>query len=63
MKLKTKKSVLKRIKVTKNFFFRKKAYKNHLLRKKTNKQFNRLSKLEKIYFSDFKKIYFMVPYL
>lgn len=43
MKLKTRKSALKRVKKKKNYLARKKAYRGHLLRRKNSKQLRRLS--------------------
>jgi ribosomal protein L35 len=63
MKLKTRKSVLKRIKVNKNFLFHKKAYKGHLLRKKNSKHLHRLSLINIIHKSDIKNFYTMLPYI
>jgi ribosomal protein L35 len=62
MKLKTRKSVLKRVKVKKKFFLRKKAYASHLLRKKNSKRLRRLSEASKIHFSDFHAFSKMIPY-
>jgi ribosomal protein L35 len=62
MKLKTRKSALKRIKVKKNCFSRKKAYKGHLLRQKNSKRLRRLSETSKIHFSDFNAFSRMIPY-
>jgi large subunit ribosomal protein L35 len=62
MKLKTRKSALKRIKVKKNCFSRKKAYKGHLLRKKNSKRLRRLSEASTIHFSDFNAFSRMIPY-
>lgn len=44
MKLKTKKSALKRFKIKKHVIIHKKAYKSHLLRKKTSNQLRNLSR-------------------
>jgi large subunit ribosomal protein L35 len=62
MKLKTRKSAAKRIKVKKNCLSRKKAYKGHLLRKKNSKRLRRLSQAGKIHSSDLKVFTFMLPY-
>lgn len=62
MKLKTRKSAAKRIKVKKNIFARKKAYKGHLLRRKTTKQLRILSQSAQIHKSDSKAISLMLPY-
>jgi len=62
MKLKTRKSASKRVKVKKNCFNRKKAYKGHLLRKKNSKQLRRLSESSKISLGDEKAFKLMLPY-
>ena len=62
MKLKTRKSALKRIKIKKNYFARKKAFKGHLRNKKTSKRLRRLSNRSKIQISDVKNFKTMVPY-
>jgi large subunit ribosomal protein L35 len=62
MKLKTKKSALKRIKAKKKSFERKKAYKSHLLRKKNSTRLRRLSQPNKIHSSDFLEFSLMLPY-
>jgi large subunit ribosomal protein L35 len=62
MKLKTRKSAAKRVKVKKNCFSRKKAYKGHLLRKKNSKRLRGLSETSKIHFSDFNAFSRMIPY-
>jgi large subunit ribosomal protein L35 len=56
MKLKTRKSVSKRIIEKKNFFSRKNAYKGHLMRKKSTKQCRALSAPSKVSNCDFKAI-------
>lgn len=62
-KLKTKKAVQKRVKVTKYNLIRKKAYKSHLLRKKNSSRLRRLAEVTKIS-STSKKIFLrMLPYL
>lgn len=43
MKIKTRKSALKRVKIKKNLFARKKAYKSHLLKNKNSKRLRQLS--------------------
>ncbi len=48
IKLKTKKSALKRVKIKRQIIQRKKAYKAHLCSNKNKKRLNRLSKLAKI---------------
>jgi len=62
MKLKTRKSAAKRIKIKKNCFTRKKAYKGHLLRKKNSTRLRRLSETGKIHFSDLNAFCRMIPY-
>lgn len=61
-KLKTRKSVFKRIIVKKSYLARKKAFKGHLLRRKTTKQLRHLSSPAKIHQSDKKRISLMLPY-
>jgi large subunit ribosomal protein L35 len=62
MKIKTRKSALKRVKVKKNCFSRKNAYKGHLLRKKNSKRLRRLSENNIIHISDFHAFSRMIPY-
>jgi large subunit ribosomal protein L35 len=62
MKLKTKKSALKRIKIKKNGFERKKAYKAHLLRRKNSKRLRRLSESIQVLKSDLGSFSLMLPY-
>lgn len=62
LKLRTRKSASKRVKVKKTHFARKKAYKGHLLRRKTTKQLRTLSQPSKIHESDTKNFSLMVPY-
>ena len=62
MKLKTRKSAVKRIKLKKNCICRKKAYKGHLLRRKNSKRLRTLSESAQIHKSDLAKFYLMVPY-
>lgn len=62
MKLKTRKSAVKRVKVKKNCLCRKKAYKGHLLRRKNSKRLRRLSEPSNINVSDLKTFSFMLPY-
>lgn len=52
MKLKTKKSALKRFKIKKYIITHKKAYKSHLLRKKNSKRLRQLSQIQSISKSD-----------
>ena len=62
MKLKTRKSAAKRIKIKKNGLARKKAYKRHLLRKKNSTRLRRLSEASQIHGSDVIAFSRMVPY-
>lgn len=62
MKLKTKKSVSKRIKNKNPIFIKKKANKSHLLRKKNSSQLRRLSESSLINIADIKAIKLMLPY-
>jgi len=62
MKLKTRKSALKRIKAKKNGLARKSAYKGHLLRRKNSKRLRRLSEPTKIDSSDRIAFSHMLPY-
>ena len=62
MKLKTRKSAQKRVKVKKNCLARKKAYKGHLLRKKNSKRIRQLSENATIHYSDLKTFSLMLPY-
>ena len=62
MKLKTRKSAAKRVKVKKNCLCRKKAYKGHLLRRKNPRRLRRLSEASTIHFSDFRTFSRMLPY-
>jgi large subunit ribosomal protein L35 len=62
MKLKTRKSAAKRVKIKKNSLSRKKAYKGHLLRKKNSKRLRTLSQPSQISSADTKTFYLMLPY-
>ena len=62
MKLKTKKSASKRIKIKKFCICRKKAYKSHLLRRKNSKRLRTLSAPSQIHNSDLSVFYLMNPY-
>jgi large subunit ribosomal protein L35 len=62
MKLKTRKSAAKRVKVKKNCIRRKKAYKGHLLRKKNSKRLRTLSECAKVHVSDCHVFSLMLPY-
>ena len=61
-RLKTKKSILKRIKIKRNFLMHKKAFKQHLLRKKSSKRLRSLSVQSIINKSDIKNIKKLLPY-
>jgi large subunit ribosomal protein L35 len=61
-KLKTRKSVFKRVKIKKNSLSRKKAYKGHLLRKKSSKRLRKLSEFSRIHSSDLSGFLRMLPY-
>jgi ribosomal protein L35 len=54
LKLKTRKSAAKRVKIKKYCLCRKKAYKGHLLRKKNSKRLRTLSVSVQIHSSDLK---------
>ena len=62
LKLKTRKSASKRIKVKKNCIARKKAYKGHLLRRKNSKRLRTLSQPAQISASDLNTFSIMLPY-
>jgi large subunit ribosomal protein L35 len=62
MKLKTRKSAAKRIKIKKNCLCRKKAYKGHLLRRKNSKRLRRLSEASVVHASDLSAFSAMLPY-
>lgn len=62
MKLKTRKSAAKRIKVKKTCLCRKKAYKGHLLRRKNKKRLRRLSEPAQIHPGDSRNFALMLPY-
>lgn len=62
MKLKTRKSAAKRVKVKKNNLARKKAYKGHLLRRKNSKRLRHLSEASQVDKTDFKTFSKMLPY-
>ena len=62
-KLKTKKSVSKRYKITGNLkYLRRHAYKGHLLMHKSNKQKRKLSQTLLVSKNDSKPIKLMLPY-
>jgi large subunit ribosomal protein L35 len=60
MKLKTRKSALKRVKLKKNCLARKKAYKGHLLRRKSSKRLRRLSESSQVSAADFRTFSLML---
>jgi ribosomal protein L35 len=62
MKLKTRKSAIKRIKVKKNGFARKKAYKGHLFRRKNSKRLRTLASPAQVHSSDLGRFFIMIPY-
>jgi large subunit ribosomal protein L35 len=62
MKLKTRKSVAKRIKQKATYYARKKAYKGHLLRRKSARQLRALSQIVRIHCADVKAVSRMLPY-
>ncbi len=62
MKLKTRKSAFKRVKVKKNILARKKAYKSHLLGHKNSKRLRTLSSPAQIHKSDLAAFEKMLPY-
>ena len=63
IKLKTCKSLLKRVKIKKKLLYHKCAYKSHLLSNKTNKRLRRLSKIKIINNSDKKRLLRLLPYI
>lgn len=62
MKLKTRKSALKRVNPKKKCLARKSAYRGHLLRRKNPKRLRRLSEAVQIHASDRKAFSYMLPY-
>jgi large subunit ribosomal protein L35 len=62
MKLKTRKSALKRVKPKKHCLARKNAYKGHLLRRKNSKRLRRLSEPNQIHSADLRTFSYMLPY-
>jgi len=62
MKLKTRKSAIKRVTKKRNCFLRKKAYKSHLLRRKNSKRLRTLSQPSQIHKSDLNAFQIMIPY-
>jgi ribosomal protein L35 len=63
LKLKTRKSAAKRVKVKKNCICRKKAYRGHFLRRKNSKRLRRLSEAASVHDSDFKTFTKMLLYI
>jgi len=62
-KLKTRRSAIKRYKMTgTGNFIRRHAFKNHLLMKKSNRQKRRLSQITTVSRNDLKPIRLMLPY-
>lgn len=62
MKLKTRKSAIKRVKVKKNGLTRKKAYKSHLLSHKNSKRLRKLSSPGSVHKADLMAFIKMLPY-
>ena len=62
MKLKTRKSAAKRIKIKKNCLCRKKAYKGHLLRRKNSKRLRTLASPSLVHENDLGRFEKMLPY-
>ena len=62
MKLKTRKSALKRVNPKKKVLARKSAYRGHLLRRKNSKQLRRLCEPNQIHATDRKAFALMLPY-
>ena len=62
MKLKTRKSAAKRVKIKKNCIARKSAYRGHLSRRKNSKRLRRLSENTFIHSSDKLAFEKMLPY-
>jgi large subunit ribosomal protein L35 len=62
MKLKTRKSVAKRINKKKNIFARKKVNRGHLLRRKSSKRLRGLSQAAQVHCADLKSVALMLPY-
>lgn len=62
MKLKTRKSALKRIKSKKKILIRKCAHRAHFLRRKSAKQLRNLGQAKRIHSFDCKAIRLMLPY-
>lgn len=62
MKLRTRKSAIKRVKVKKRLLMRKKAYKSHLLSHKNSKRLRNLSSPGCIHKADLAAFIKMLPY-
>ena len=62
MKLRTRKSAAKRVKVKKRVLLRKKAYKSHLLGHKNSKRLRSLSSPSQIHQADIASFEKMLPY-
>jgi large subunit ribosomal protein L35 len=62
MKLRTRKSALKRVKIKKRVLLRKKAYKSHLLSHKNSKRLRNLNVASKVNKADLSTFYKMLPY-
>jgi large subunit ribosomal protein L35 len=62
IKLKTRKSAAKRVKIKKNCIARKKAYKSHILKHKNSKRLRRLSSPALVHKSDLASFVLMIPY-
>lgn len=62
MKLKTRKSAVKRVKIKKSGYARKKAYKGHLLRRKNSKRLRRLNAPAVVHSVDASAFSTMIPY-
>lgn len=62
MKLRTRKSALKRVKIKKRVLLRKKAYKSHLLSHKNSKRLRNLNVSSQIHKADLSAFSKMLPY-
>lgn len=62
MKLRTRKSALKRVKIKKRVLLRKKAYKSHLLSHKSSKRLRGLKAASQVHQVDAPAFYKMLPY-
>ena len=63
LKLKTRKSAAKRVKIKKRCICRKKAYKGHLLRRKNSKRLRRLSGVDTLHIADHAAFAHMLLYI